>query len=122
LDRLDRAVCDVTAKIKELQATVVEQARRLEAMEHQAAEADRQHAIAEAKLAVETMHAAGLAAQASHMLAVAIEAELPALSALFEERDIGGTAKSRLAEIYDTAFDAQAAELGIEDPARFRDA
>jgi hypothetical protein len=68
------------------------------------------------------MHSAGLAAQASQMLAVAIEANVPALSELLEEMDVGGTPKSRLAQIYDTAFDAKAAELGIEEPARFREA
>ncbi|EHM01310.1 hypothetical protein HMPREF9946_02047 [Acetobacteraceae bacterium AT-5844] len=120
LDRLDQAVLDVTAKMKELQAIVTEQARRIEAMERQAADLERQHAIAEAKLAVETMHSAGLMAQASHILAVAIEANVPALSELVEENKAGG--KSRLAQIYDGAFDAKAAELGIEDPARFREA
>jgi paraquat-inducible protein B len=122
LDRLDRAVLDVTAKLKELQATAAEQARRIEAMERQATDLEQQHAVAEAKLAVEMMHSAGLAAQASQMLAVAIEANVPALSELLEEMDVGGTLKSRLAQIYDTAFDAKAAELGIEEPARFREA
>jgi hypothetical protein len=121
-DRLDRAVLDVTAKMKELQAGAAEQTRRAEAMERQAADLERQLAIAEAKLAVEMMHSAGLAAQASHMMAVAIEADVPALSELAEERNVGGTLKSRLAEVYEAAFDAKAAELGIEEPARFREA
>jgi hypothetical protein len=120
-DRLDRAVLDVAARMKQLQATATEQALRAEAVERQAMELERQLAVTEAKLAVEMMHSAGLAAQASHMMAVAIEANVPALSELAEERNLGGTPKSRLAEVYEAAFDAKAAELGIEDPARFRE-
>jgi hypothetical protein len=119
-DRLDRAVLDAAAKMRQLQAAATEQARRAEAMERQAAELERQLAIAEAKLAVERMHSAGLAAQASHMMALAIEADAAALAALAEERDVGGTPKSQLSQVYEAAFDAKAAELGIEDPARFR--
>lgn len=122
LDRLDQAVLDVTAKMKELQATIAEQARRLATMEQQMAELERQGAVTEAKLAVETMHSAGLTAQASHMLTLAIDAEVPALAALLEESPGEGAPKSQLAQIYDEAFDAKAAELGIEDPARFREA
>jgi hypothetical protein len=121
-ERLDQAVLDVAAKMKELQATVTGQARQLEAMERQAADLERLLAISEAKLAVEMMHSAGLAAQASHMMAVAIEADVLALSELAEEREVDGVLKSRLAQIYEAAFDMKAAELGIEDPARFREA
>lgn len=118
-DRLDQALSDVAAKMKELRAALTEQSQRAEAMEQHAAELERQLAIAEARLAVEMMHSAGLAAQASHMMAAAIEAGVPGLSDLAEEGQAGG--KSRLAQIYDAAFDAKAAELGIEDPARFRE-
>jgi hypothetical protein len=121
-DRLDRAVLDVAAKMKELQAIVGAQAQRLEAVERQAADLERELAISEARLAVEMMHSAGLAAQAAHMMAVAIEADMPVLSELTEEREVEGTLKSRLAQIYEAAFDTKAAELGIEDPARFRQA
>lgn len=120
-DRLDRAVLDVAAKLRELRAAVAEQTRRADALEQQAGDLERQLAITEAKLAVETMHSAGLAAQASHMMAVALDADVPALAALAQERDVGGVARSQLALIYDEAFDAKAAELGIEDPARFRE-
>ncbi|MBC9179283.1 hypothetical protein [Pseudoroseomonas ludipueritiae] len=110
---------DVTAKMKELRAALTEQSQRAEAMERHAAELERQLAIAEARLAVEMMHSAGLAAQASHLMAAAIEAGVPGLSDLAEEGPAGG--QGRLAQIYDAAFDAKAAELGIEDPARFRE-
>jgi hypothetical protein len=119
-DRLDRAVLDATAKMRQLQATAAEQSRRAEAMERHAAELEQQLAITEAKLAVELMHSAGLAAQASHMMALAMEADAAALAGLAEEQDAGGAPKSRLSQIYEAAFDAKAAELGIEDPARFR--
>ncbi|MCG7361275.1 hypothetical protein MHZ93_08420 [Roseomonas sp. ACRSG] len=109
---------DVTAKMKELRVALTEQSQRAEAMERHAAELERQLAIAEARLAVEMMHSAGLAAQASHLMAAAIEAGVPGLSDL-EEGPAGG--QGRLAQIYDAAFDAKAAELGIEDPARFRE-
>jgi hypothetical protein len=119
-DRLDRAVLDATAKMKQLQAAAAEQARRADAAEGQAAELERQLAVAEAKLAVEMMHSAGLAAQASHIMALAVEAGSPALPALVEEGNADGAPRSRLTQIYEAAFDAKAAELGIEDPARFR--
>lgn len=115
-DRLEQALSDVTAKMKELRAALAEQSQRAGVMEQHAAELERQLAIAEARLAVEMMHSAGLAAQASHMMAIAIEAGVPDLA---EEGHAGE--KSRLAQVYDAAFDAKAAELGIEDPARFRE-
>ena len=120
-DRLDRAVLDVAAKMKALQASLAEQTQRADAMQQQAADLELKLAVAEARLAVEMMHSAGLAAQASHMMAVALEAGVPALSDLAEEQEAGGAGKSRLAQIYEAAFDAKAAELGIEDPARFRE-
>jgi len=120
-DRLDRAVLDVAAKMKALQATIAEQIERADAMQQQAADLELQLSVTEARLAVEMMHAAGLAAQASHMMAVAMEAGVPALSDLVEGQEAGGAGKSRLAQIYEAAFDAKAAELGIEDPARFRE-
>ncbi|WP_458095490.1 hypothetical protein [Roseomonas sp. WA12] len=120
-DRLEAAVLEATAKVEHLKAALAAQSRQTEALEQQAAELERQLAISEARIAVETMHSAGLAAQASHLMAVAVEADLPALSELMEERTVDGGATTRLTEIYDAAFDAKAAELGIEDPARFRD-
>jgi hypothetical protein len=122
LDRLDQAALDIAATMEELQAALAEQARRAEVVEQQAADLERQLAIAEAKLAVEAMHSAGLAAQASHMMAVAIEADVLALSELAGEGNGSGTPKSRLTQVYEAAFDAKGAELGIEDPARFREA
>jgi len=122
LDRLERAVLDLAARLEELQATAVERGQHAEAMERQSADLEQKLAVAEARLAVEMMHSAGLAAQASHLMAIAAEAGLPALSELVEERDAGGAPRSRLAEIYAAAFDAKAADLGIEDPARFREA
>jgi hypothetical protein len=122
LDRLDQVALDIEAKMEELRATLAEQDRRAEALERQAAELERQLAIAEAKLAVETMHSAGLAAQASHMMAIAIEADVPALSELLGEGNGVWAPKSRLTQVYEAAFDAKGAELGIEDPARFREA
>jgi hypothetical protein len=122
LNRLDQAVRDMATKMKELRAALMEQERRADVAERQAAELERQLAIAEAKLAVETMHSAGLAAQASHMMAIAIEADVLALSELPEDGHGGVAPKSRLTQVYDAAFDAKGAELGIEDPAQFREA
>lgn len=118
---MEAAVLEAAAKVAQLKAALAAQTRQTEALEQQAAELERQLAISEARIAVETMHSAGLAAQASHLMAVAVEADLPALSELMEERTVDGGTTTRLTEIYDAAFDAKAAELGIEDPARFRD-
>ena len=119
-DRLDHAVQDATVRMQALQASVVQQTRRAEAAEHRAADLEQHLAVAEAKLAVEAMHAAGLAAQASHLMAIAADAAIPALAELLAEQNLDGGAKSRLTQVYDQAFDTKAAELGIEDPARFR--
>lgn len=108
-DRLDQAARDAAARLRALQATAAEQTLRAEAAERQAAALEQQLAVAEARWAVEAMHAAGLAAQAAHLMALALGAGLPDLA---EEAPLAG--------IYDAAFDAKAAELGIEDPARFR--
>ncbi|MXP62126.1 hypothetical protein E0493_02005 [Roseomonas sp. M0104] len=113
---------DLAARLEELRNAFAAQTGRADALERQATDLERQLAIAEARLAVEMMHSAGLAAQASHLMAVAAEADLPGLAGLVEAGSVGGAATSRLAEIYAAAFDAKAAELGIEDPARFRDA
>lgn len=102
--RLDRAVLDVTARLQALQAT-------LAARTEQAAELERQLAVSEARLAVEMMHSAGLTAQASQLMAMALDAGVTGLD---------DAPDGPLARIYDAAFDAKAAELGIEDPARFR--
>jgi len=110
-ERMEQAVADTAARLRALRGVLAEQSRRLDAAERQSAALERQLAVAEAKLAVESMHAAGLAAQASHLMALALEAGVPAL-----DEAQGGP----LAGVYDAAFDARAAELGIEDPARFR--
>ncbi|MCR0982538.1 hypothetical protein [Roseomonas populi] len=127
LDRLDEAVLAIAARMEEAQAAAGEQALRADRLERQVVELERQLAIAEAKLAVETMHSAGLAAQASHLLAVAVEADVFALPELLGEPRNGeqkneGAPKGRLAQIYDAAFDAKGADLGIEEPGRFREA
>lgn len=121
LDRLDEAVLDLSARMERLGAAAAEQARRADATETRAAALERELAISEAKLAVEMMHSAGLAAQASHLMALAMEAGLLPPPELTGEAD-GGGAKGRLAQVYAEAFDARGAELGIEDPARFREA
>ena len=121
VNRLEAAVAAVTAKVDELQAAAAGQAQRADSLERQVAALDQQLAVAEAKLAVETMHSAGLAAQASHLLAVAVEAGLPALQELVGEDEAGeAMPKGRLAQLYEEAFDAKGAELGIEAPGRFR--
>lgn len=118
LSRLDQAVADAAARIEALSAVSDEQIRRAERAEEQAAALERELALCEARLAVETRHAAGLAAQASHLMAIAIEAQaLPAADLTGDE-----ATKGRLAQIYDDAFDAKGAELGIDEPVRFREA
>jgi len=119
-DRIDDAVQEAATRMGQVRAALAEQTRRAEAMEQRAAELERQLAVAEARLAVEQMHSAGLAAQASHLMAVALETELTTITALMEETDAEGRPTTRLAAIYDAAFDVKAAELGIDDPARFR--
>ncbi|ONG58102.1 hypothetical protein BKE38_03585 [Pseudoroseomonas deserti] len=84
----------------------------LEAQTVRATSLERELAVTEAKLLVETMHSAGLAAQATHLLAVGPEA------ALAEAEDHAG--QTMLSVVYEQAFDAKGRELGVEDPARFR--
>ncbi|WP_338664912.1 hypothetical protein VQH23_07000 [Pararoseomonas sp. SCSIO 73927] len=118
--RLEEAAAAVTARVDALRAAAAGQALRADGLEGQVAALEQQLAVAEARLAVETMHSAGLTAQASHLLAVAVEAGLPAMQELVGEDGAGGMPKGRLARIYDEAFDARGAELGIEAPGRFR--
>lgn len=120
LNRLEDAAAAVTARMDELRAAAAGQALRADGLEQQVAALEHQLAMAEAKLAVEAMHSAGLAAQASHLLAIAVEAGLPALPELVGEDGAGGMPSGRLAQIYGEAFDAKGAELGIEEPGRFR--
>ncbi|MBP0495501.1 hypothetical protein [Roseomonas indoligenes] len=122
VSRLEEAVLAITARMDELRAAAAEQRLRADGLERQVAAFEQQLAIAEAKLAVETMHSAGLAAQASHLLAVAVEAGVPALQKLIGGDEAGEVPKGRLAQIYDEAFDAKGADLGIEEPGRFREA
>jgi hypothetical protein len=120
LDRLERAVQHAAAKMEALQAALAEQLHRADTMERQAVDLERQLAIAEARLAVEMMHSAGLAAQASHMLALGIETDVLTPSDLAVNGN-GGASKSQLALVYEEAFDAKGTELGVEDPGRFRE-
>ncbi|MBP0445106.1 hypothetical protein J8J14_09965 [Roseomonas sp. SSH11] len=121
LDRLDEAVLGAAERMRQLQAALGEQARRAEALEQQALDLERQLAVAEARLAVEMMHSAGLTAQASHMLALGIESDVLSPSELAQYGN-DTSPKSRLTEVYEAAFDAKGAELGIDEPARFREA
>jgi hypothetical protein len=120
LDRLDRVVQNAAAKMEALQAALAEQLQRVGAMEQQAVDLERQLAVAEARLAIEMMHSAGLAAQASHMLALGIETNVLTPSQLALNGN-GVASKSRLALVYEEAFDAKGTELGVEDPVRFRE-
>lgn len=120
LERLDRAVQHAAVKMEALQAALAEQLQRADALERQAVDLERQLAVAEARLAVEMMHSAGLAAQASHMLALGIETDLLTPSE-WEVDGNGGASKSRLALVYEKAFDAKGTELGVDDPGRFRE-
>lgn len=120
LDRLDRAVQHAAAKMEALLAALAEQRQRADTMEQHAVDLEQQLAVAEARLAVEMMHSAGLSAQASHMLALGIEADMLTSSEL-AGAGTAGTQKSRLALVYEEAFDAKGTELGIEDPGRFRE-
>ncbi|MCQ4162944.1 hypothetical protein NON00_23885 [Roseomonas sp. GC11] len=76
-----------------------------------AAALERELAMAEARLMVETMHSAGLAAQATHLLSVGAE---QALSPAGE----GG--KTVLTLVYEQAFDSKGRELGVPSPESFR--
>ncbi|WP_419900843.1 hypothetical protein [Roseomonas sp. USHLN139] len=84
----------------------------LEAQTVRATSLERELAVTEARLLVETMHSAGLAAQATHLLAVGPEAALAEAE--------GHAGQTMLSVVYEQAFDAKGRELGVEDPARFR--
>ncbi|MCR0985014.1 hypothetical protein [Roseomonas populi] len=100
---------EATAQLDQVQAALIEQTRRAEVMDQRAAEFKEQLAVAEAKL------------QASHLMAIGIEAGLPALSDVTVGESADKGPGTRLTAIYEQAFGAKAAELGIEDPARFRE-
>ena len=84
----------------------------LEAQTIRATSLERELAVTEARLLVETMHSAGLSAQATHLLAVGAEAALGPADAHGE--------KTILAVVYEQAFDAKGLELGVAEPASFR--
>ena len=109
LDRLERAVANAEAKLGELRAALEERTR-------QTTELERHLSVAEARLAIETMHSAGLAAQATRLMTVAVGGGAEALAELVGE----GGHPGQLGQVYADAFDAKGAELGIEDPQRFR--
>jgi hypothetical protein len=83
-----------------------------------ASELERQLAVTEARLLVETMHAEGLSAQASHLLGLGAEA--PSAMEPSGEHYWDGTPKTRLALVYEAAFDAKGRQLGVADPESFR--
>jgi len=110
--RLERTAEELARQEAELQAVLRRRTR-------EAVDLERQLAVAEARAAVESMHAAGLAAQAAHLLALGAEA--PSALEPSGELDKEGKPKTRLTLVYEAAFDAKGAELGIDDPVRFRD-
>ncbi|MFC3127600.1 hypothetical protein ACFOD4_21255 [Pseudoroseomonas globiformis] len=109
---LERLSGIMAARIGELQAALATERGR-------ALELERQLGLAEARLAVEAMHSAGLAAQAAHLLGLGTAA--PEAAEPSGETYVDGTPKSRLALIYEAAFDAQGRDMGIDAPERFRD-
>ncbi|MFH5923126.1 hypothetical protein [Roseomonas xinghualingensis] len=109
--RLERTAEELAHQEAELRAVLQRRTR-------EAVDLERQLAVAEARAAVESMHAAGLAAQTAHLLALGAEA--PSALEPTGELDREGTPKTRLTLVYEAAFDAKGAELGIDDPVRFR--
>lgn len=112
----DQRFLEVTALVDRLaekaarfRDALAEKTRLAEALEQQLA-------VTEARLMVETMHAAGLAAQATFLLSMGPEAASQPAEAAYED----GSLKTRLALTYEEAFDAKGRELGVEEPARFR--
>lgn len=111
LAALEEAAGALAARMAGLRAALAERTEAAEALE-------RQLAITEAKLMVETMHAEGLSAQAAHLLGLGAEAAtaLEPSGAAYAD----GTPKTRLALVYEEAFDRKGRELGVENPERFR--
>jgi hypothetical protein len=112
LAALERVAGDTTVRLAALQSALGEQRGRI-------ADLERQLGLAEARLLVETMHAAGLAAQAAHLLGLG-----PDVSVATEpsgEHYSDGAPKTRLALVYEAAFDAKGHELGVAEPEQFRD-
>lgn len=111
LAALEAAAGTLATKLAALRAALAERTEAAAALE-------RQLAVTEAKLMVETMHAEGLTAQAAHLLGLGADA----VSALEPsgEAYADGTPKTRLALVYEAAFDNKGREMGVEQPERFR--
>lgn len=109
LEQLEALAERLSLRLSALQAERVAQRQQADALRQEIAEA-------QGRWAVEAMHAAGLAAQATHLLAMGPEAAVAESEAAYAD----GSPKSRLAVIYEQAFDARGRELGIDDPASFR--
>lgn len=112
LAALERLADSTAERIAGLQAELAEQRGRN-------AELERLLGLAEARLLVETMHAAGLTAQAAHLLGLGPDSPMAAEAS--GEHYADGTPKTRLALVYEAAFDAKGQELGVTSPEQFRD-
>lgn len=109
LEQLEALAERLSLRLSTLRAERVAQREEAETLRRDLAEA-------QGRWAVEAMHAAGLAAQATHLLAMGPEAAVADSEAAYAD----GSPKSRLAVIYEQAFDTRGRELGIDDPAGFR--
>lgn len=109
LDELESLAETLAGRVVALREALVEREARL-------AEMEQQLSVAEARLALEKMHAEGLSAQASLLLAEGLASAGEPTDAL----DAEGLPKTRLTLAYEAAFDAKGEALGIVDPARFR--
>ncbi|APT56251.1 hypothetical protein RQ831_21585 [Roseomonas gilardii] len=94
------------------------QAREITALREELAGLREKLGEAETRLNVEAMHAEGLRAQGLYL--VSLGAEAPRASEPSGQHYADGEVKTRLAVVYEEAFDRKGHEMGISDPAQYR--
>ncbi|WBV43545.1 hypothetical protein [Pseudoroseomonas cervicalis] len=108
----ERRLAELEALVSRLGDAAATLRQERDAARERALAMEQELARTEARLLVETMHSAGLAAQATHLLAVGADAALAPAE--------GEAEKTVLTLIYERAFDAKGAELGVPEPSAFR--
>ncbi|USQ72616.1 hypothetical protein NF552_05270 [Roseomonas mucosa] len=94
------------------------QTREIAALREELARMREKLGEAETRLSVEAMHAEGLRAQGLYLVSLGTEA--PRASEPSGQHYADGEVKTRLAVVYEEAFDRKGHEMGISDPTQFR--
>lgn len=99
-------------------ARTAAQAREIAALREELAALREKLSETETRLNVETLHAEGLRAQGLYLVSLGTEA--PRASEPSGQHYADGEVKTRLAVVYEEAFDRKGHEMGIADPSQYR--